>query len=172
MPSALERSSGLTNFRLRRIIMKALFAVTLCLGLVACSSDDGANTPGNDLFGAPPSSKVTENKLEGTWGGSQVDADGELDYRMRFTGSTATLANRCKFKDGTPDIVVGIDVPVRITADKITFLENKSDTKKSADNKKECGVRAQIKDYAYELAGTKLTLKDGPVETELTKISD
>jgi hypothetical protein len=157
--------------------LSLVFALVLgsSLATVGCSGSDNGNSGSGSgsaqagpLYDTPANAKVTPGDVHGTWGGSQRDDVGTIDFRVRVEDGQIELANRCTFPNNEV-VTVYVSAKARITDASITIEEAKQDSKKSADGKEECNVATQVREYMYTIDGTKLMLEGAP---ELTKLTD
>jgi hypothetical protein len=145
------------------------------VALTACSSTTtgtggGGGSAFDSLFSAPKNATATAGDVHGVWGGS-TSIDGiTFDYRFKFENTAITLANRCKFPDGT-SLTTGATAAARVTDHDVTMLESKSDHEVNGSDR--CNVDLKPGAYPYAIDGLSLTLT-GPDESTLkmVKISD
>jgi hypothetical protein len=154
-------------------LILALAAFTFAAG---CSSAGGTTTSGgggsnfDPLYTAPHNATATAGDVHGLWGGS-TSVDGIIfDFRFKFASSDITLANRCKFPDGS-SLTVGATAAARISDHDVTMLESKSDQGVAGNDK--CNVDIKPGAYRYIINDLQLTLS-GPDGSSLSmvKITD
>ncbi|WP_394822123.1 hypothetical protein [Pendulispora albinea] len=135
------------------IVLSLLLAPTAC-----SSSSDGPNYDG--MFAPPPAGPITANNVRGFWvahikrdAGDGVDAD--MDIRMRITDANLTIANRCRYTDGT-SLTAGITVALRIDDAQTDLITSESAESAPAAANHTCRLAVQAGTLEYHLNGREL----------------
>lgn len=118
LPGALS-----ANLRAMKHHLFACAFVIALSSLIACSDDSSSEptgTPYDSIYTVAPSASPNTTELTGVWKNSVTQQGVAQEQRLRITGDTLTISNRCSTEEqGT--VTVGVSVGITVGEGMLTI---------------------------------------------------